>query len=223
MSKFDPTVQREPVFNAPPGVLVLCGLLVALHAVPLLLGQDVEFWILEHLSLLSIDLSGLLGFDDTSVPTWRALNLVSYAFLHANWMHLLINAGMLLALGSVVERAFGIRSLYLIFALGAIAGAVVQSLVEMGGVFVMVGASASVYAMMGLVVMLMVRSPAAGLQRRGIYLAAVLLVLNLLTGIFGIGELLGGADIAWEAHIGGFALGLLAYRPLVESRKSRGR
>jgi membrane associated rhomboid family serine protease len=57
--------------------------------------------------------------------------------------------------------------------------------------------------------------PAASLSRasrdsRIMVIAAAWFGLNLLVGLLGVGAP-GGESIAWEAHIGGFAAGLLLF------------
>ena len=47
-------------------------------------------------------------------------------------------------------------------------------------------------------------------DRRILVSSAVLVVINLLT-IVGFGASQNGAGIAWEAHLGGFVLGLFTY------------
>jgi membrane associated rhomboid family serine protease len=57
--------------------------------------------------------------------------------------------------------------------------------------------------------------------RRGLWLLVGLwLVTNVLTGVAGIGG--EGEPVAWVAHIGGFATGMLLY-PLFVRREFRGK
>lgn len=214
--------KREPVFNAPSGIVWLCVALVTVHAVSVLGGRDIEMWMFQRLAFSPVYFWDLLGESRYQVPGWAGVTLVTHAFLHGSWMHLLVNTGMLLAFGALVERVFGLKAMLSVFVLGAVAGAVVQSLAEGDTLIPMVGASGAVYAMMGLVVQLMLASRAEGMARRGVVLASILLLLNLLTGIAGMGEFLGGATIAWQAHIGGFAFGFVSFWPLRALRRRQG-
>ncbi len=212
---------REPVFNAPPGIVWLCASLVVVHALSTLLGRDLELWVVQRFAFSPVYFWSLIGSGQYLVPSWSPITLVTHAFLHGDWMHLAVNCGMLLAFGAMVERVFGLRVLLGVFLLGAVAGAVLQSLAEGDQPIVMVGASAAVYAMMGLVVQLMLWSGREGMARRGLVLAVILLAINLATGIAGLGDFLGGAQIAWQAHIGGFGFGFLAFWPLRAWRRAR--
>ncbi len=214
--------KREPVFNAPPGIVWLCGVIVAAHLISTLGGRELEMWLFQRLAFAPVYFWDLIGASRYQVPAWSSVTLVTHAFLHGSWMHLLVNTGMLLAFGALVERVFGLKAMLAVFLLGAVAGAVIQSLAEGDELIPMIGASGAVYAMMGLVVQLMLASRAQGMVRRGVVLASLLLLLNLLTGIAGVGDLLGGAAIAWQAHIGGFALGFLSFWPLRAWRRRRG-
>jgi len=205
---------REPIFNAPPGIMWLCIALVLVHAASSLLGGEVEQWFFQRFAFSPVYFWSLIGGGQFSVSPWSGFTLLTHAFLHADWMHLLINSGMLLAFGAIVERVFGLKAMLGIFVLGAVSGAVLQSLAEGDAPIAMVGASAAVYAMMGMVVQLMLASGKSLVARRGLVLAVLLLAINLATGIAGLGDFLGGAQIAWQAHIGGFAVGFLAYWPL---------
>ena len=49
----------------------------------------------------------------------------------------------------------------------------------------------------------------------------IVTVMNIVVGSFG-GLLAGGLNIAWEAHLGGYFFGLLAY-PFFESLSRGGR
>jgi membrane associated rhomboid family serine protease len=48
-------------------------------------------------------------------------------------------------------------------------------------------------------------------DRRALIFMLVFLVITLASGVQGLPDFADGARIAWEAHLGGFAAGLLAY------------
>lgn len=221
MSKEADYPAREPIFNAPPFVIALCGVMVVIHAATSLLGQEAAIWALQRFAYSPLYLWSALGAVELNISPWRLGTLVTHAFLHADWLHLGVNVGLLLSFGAVVERVFGRVALLLVFLLSAVAGAVTQTFFEGQAPFVMVGASATVYAMMAVVVCIMIASKQGGLRQRGLVMGVVLMGLNLLTGVVGLGDFLGGAEIAWQAHLGGFLLGLLAFKPLVWERRRR--
>jgi membrane associated rhomboid family serine protease len=221
MSKEAEYPAREPIFNAPPYIIGLCGVIVVIHAATSLLGQEAAIWMLQRFAYSPLYLWSALGAVDLNIPALRLGTLVTHAFLHADWLHLGVNVGLLLSFGAVVERIFGGVHMLLVFLLSAVAGAVTQTFFEGQAPFVMVGASATVYAMMALVVCIMIVSKQGGMRQRGLIMAVVLMGLNLLTGLIGLGDFLGGAEIAWQAHLGGFVLGLLVFKPLLWLRRRR--
>jgi len=140
---------------------------------------------------------------------WR---LITSAFLHSTSFipHLLFNMYALFILGPALERFLGrVRylALYLVGALGGSVGVVLlyqlavatndASSKWLGGLLAWgpsLGASGAIFALMGA---LLVLRKAMGLQLMQIL---IVVVINLAFGFFVRG-------IAWEAHLGGLAVG----------------
>jgi rhomboid family protein len=121
---------------------------------------------------------------------------------------MIINAGMLLAFGSMVERRFGsIRFLVLYFLSGWF-GAMAEYLIAEPGLDIFLyGASGGVFGAMGATAIVLLPR----YKWRGVLIfVAVLLGINLIIGATALGTLLvgPGAGIAWAAHCGGFAAGM---------------
>ena len=161
-------------------------------------------------------------------------SVLTYALLHGSWTHLLLNSIWLLAFGSAVARRFGSVRFVAFMALTAIGGALGHLLTHTEDVVPMIGASAAVSGCMAAALRFAFqagaplggfsiggieayRLPALGLrdilrERRAMMFLMVWLVMNILTGIgapeFGLAD----AAIAWEAHIGGFVVGLFAFQ-----------
>jgi membrane associated rhomboid family serine protease len=119
--------------------------------------------------------------------------LITAAFLHANFFHILFNMLTLAIIGSPVEAALGkvrFAALYLVAALG---GSVVSYLVSPANQLG-VGASGAIFGLMGAYFVLA--------RRRGIRNSGIggLIVVNLILS-FTI------AGIDWRAHIGGLVTG----------------
>lgn len=173
---------------------------------------------------------------DAGAKPWTFL---SYALLHGSWAHVLLNAVWLAAFGTPVARRCGAARFALIAAAAALGGAVAHALVHPLGIAPLVGASAAVSGLMAAAarfVFAPVGSRNAGgdpfseshvkptlrlselLRNRSAALfLAMWFATNLLFGF--IAEPLGVTDasIAWEAHLGGFLVGLFLF-PLVEGR-----
>lgn len=179
---------------------------------------------------------GQFFLGNGSLQPWTVL---SYAFLHGGWAHLGLNAVWLLAFGApVVRRIRAVRFLAL-FALGAVAGAAAHYAVDPLSLQPLVGASAAVSGCMGAAVRFIFaplrRSAdavaelghlaprrslvALATDRRAVAFLLVWFVSNLVTGLGAVPLGLSDAPIAWQAHIGGFLLGLLVF-PLFDPVRS---
>ncbi len=221
--------KREPMFNIPVTILGFSVILIGIHGVR-------EF-ILPYASQLDF----LLRFafvparyvvDGSQLPlfgTSRYFSPITYAFLHGNWEHLIVNLLWLVAFGSAVARRFGAIRFTLFSLLAAVAGAALHFAVFPKDIVPMVGASAVVSAYMGAACRFAFvpgrmgagneafNKPALSLigsfkNPASLIFIAVWFVMNYLFGsglVSVVGE---GASIAWQAHIGGFLFGLLAFR-----------
>jgi membrane associated rhomboid family serine protease len=176
------------------------------------------------------------ALDDGSLKPWT---FVTYAFLHGSLPHLALNSLWLLAFGSPVARRFGDVRFLLFFLVCAVAGAIAYALVRSTDVIPMVGASGAISGAMAaatrfalrsdvpLIVLradpgVMDRLPALPLaqalaDRRVLVFLIVWFGTNL---VFGLVPALSEGTVAWEAHVGGFLVGLLFF-PLFDPVRQR--
>lgn len=130
---------------------------------------------------------------------------VSHAFLHGGLLHLAMNSAILLGLGRLVGERYGDGTILPLFLLSAIAGGVAFVLINASDV-PMVGASGAVFGFLGVwTIWDWYRHRAHGVSPRPVVTRAVVLLLVNVLFFFGF-----GGSIAWEAHLGGYAAGLLA-------------
>jgi membrane associated rhomboid family serine protease len=164
---------------------------------------------------------------------WRFWTFVTYAFIHADIVHLGFNSVWLLAFGTAVARRFESLRFLVFFALTAAAGALAHLLSHAGDLQPMVGASASISGTMGAAARFAFqrggpldpwrasgdhayRLPAAPLlvalrDARVLAFLGAWFGLNLLFGL-GSWSIIGeDQSVAWEAHVGGFLAGLLLF------------
>ncbi|KQM82032.1 hypothetical protein ASE68_00845 [Agromyces sp. Leaf222] len=133
---------------------------------------------------------------------WRALTSV---FLHASILHLLLNMYTLWLFGQLLEPMLGrvrFLALYLISGLAGSVGVVLLA-APLGWVL---GASGAIFGLMGAFVVIQRR---LGGNMTQLY---ILLAINL-----GIG-FLPGANISWQAHLGGLVGGALVGLIYLETR-----
>ena len=172
----------------------------------------------------------------------RWWTLLTYAFLHGSWAHVGFNCLWLAAFGAPVARRFGPARFLALLVVAAVIGALVQYAADVASFVPVIGASAGIAGAMGAAVrfvfrpssdasaMLDRREIEAGFARPALSLpdlvrtkAALFFILvwfgtNLVFGLYpslsGVSE----GPIAWQAHIGGFLTGLLAF-PLFDPRR----
>lgn len=225
---------REPILNVPAIVLFILLVLVAVHAVrTLLLSEAADQIFLLTFAFIparfDAALDGILP-GGTGAKLWT---FVTYALIHADITHLGFNAVWLLAFGSPVARRFGAWRFILLCAVAVAAGALAHLVTHVGERNPMIGASAAISAMMGAATRFAFqrggsldfwrgahgdpeRIPAAPLfvalrNPRVVSFLVVWFGLNLLFGLGSISLTDAEQSVAWEAHVGGFLIGLLLF------------
>ncbi|MBY8976678.1 rhomboid family intramembrane serine protease [Rhodobacteraceae bacterium NNCM2] len=142
-------------------------------------------------------------------------SVVTYAFLHAGILHLAMNCSVFLAIGHGIVRHAGIMPLLVCFFGSAIAGAITFGLLANTDA-VLIGASGGVFGQLGMLAAWRERLLRHhGLSRAPVWrLVMGLVVINVILAV-GMGGM-GGGQLAWEAHLGGFVAGwviALFYNP----------
>ncbi len=230
------TISRERMFNVPMIVLALSAFLGLVHAVFVLVltqEQTMEFLLLFSFIPARYDLAVLAG--ETWAVGWGAAvwTFVTYAFIHGDLNHLFFNLVWLLAFGTPVARRFGAARFMLFFLVTAAAGAAAHLATHFGEMVPTIGASAAVSGAMAAALRFIFqrggplgllrsrdeashRVPAAplGAMLRDLRAIAFLVVwfgLNLLFGMGTIAMPGVGQGVAWQAHIGGFLVGLFGF------------
>lgn len=163
-------------------------------------------------TLLELALSGW-GVDPQLL--W---SLVTHAFLHAGWLHLLTNAVLFLAIGHGISHEAGIRATLMIFLISCAVGALTFGLIT-STPGALVGASGGVSGFLGVFLCWRERWLARNeLPRQSVWLIiAALAAINVMMALGFVSH-----AIAWEAHLGGFLAGwLLAY--VIPPRRHRAR
>ena len=230
MAFLTPHAPRQPFFRAPAVVLLLIGALVAAHAARRLVSpaQSLE-WINRFAFIPARYSAAFLsrhGIDPGSLFD-RGLPFLSYMALHNDYTHLAINCLWLLAFGPIVARRFGTPLFLLFFVLCGVAGAAAHLAFNWGSPEPVIGASAAISGLMAAGIRLLPteRPPWASAgppaeaamlplwSRQILLFSLVWVAINIVSGMTGLG--MGGEAglIAWQAHLGGFAVGLLLSGP----------
>jgi membrane associated rhomboid family serine protease len=228
-------VQREPIFNIPPVIVAMLAVMAFIHAVRLLVltpAQDNEMLLLFVFDPMRFGTGVLPGGGLPGGLGAQVWTFVTYAFLHASWTHLGVNAIWFLAFGSAVARRFGTARFLIFFAVTAAAGAIAHLLAYGGQNAPVIGASAAISGTMAAAMrfafqrggLLSFRRPGGDVNYRVPALPLVRAlrepaVIAFLVVWFGINLVFAWSTpltgenevVAWQAHIGGFLAGMLLF------------
>jgi membrane associated rhomboid family serine protease len=206
--------RREPFINAPLIVVATSILLVGLHAFSAAASPDDQLNQLWVFALNPQRLSSGIGTDFGYATYLEAgLTFLSTALLHANWTHVLVNAGMLLALGAPPGRYLGgsfagAGRWMLVFLAAVAAGSAAYVALAGADAPPAIGASGGVSGMFAAAFLL---HPYGGLRRLTdpdfLRMTAAFAGMNAIL-VFA-GPLLVGGGVAWQAHAGGYVGGAL--------------
>lgn len=200
---------REPVFNAPWPAVLIVVLIVGGYGLQTLFPVDAVL--------------GAFAFAPANLTATRWETLITAIFLHGSWSHALMNGAFALAFATPVARLFGssVQGVLVYFTFYVVCGILSNlgyAAVHPGSAGLIVGASGAVSGLMGAAARLI----GGGGDRVGpLFSKAVLgmgggwIAVNLLIAVFG-GAFLpgsGSAGVAWEAHLAGFAVGVLLIQP----------
>lgn len=163
----------------------------------------------------------------------RIQTLITYAFLHGGWTHVIVNALWLVAFGGAVDRRFGAARYLLLGAVSAVAGALAHMAIEPQSPLPLIGASGVVSGYTGAMARFAFatggplgrwrapgddsfRYPAAPLadffrNRRALIFVGLWFGLNIITGVAALPLGVSEGPVAWMAHFGGFAAGFLLF------------
>lgn len=178
--------------------LAMLVAIVAIHAyVSSLSGSRLEM-VYTQFALIPARFGELHDFSADALLTF-----VSHAFLHASWGHVLANSYALFLFGLLAERFLGTARVVLVYFASAIAGGLLFVLLDPNAFIPLVGASGAISGLFGAAI---VSAPPA--SRRPLAINAVVW-LGLNVGLPAATAGIDGQRIAWEAHLGGFLIGLL--------------
>ncbi len=233
-------MSRTPAINLPPAVLWLAALFIGVHLLRQVLTPEQERWLLLAFSFIPVRYAEIGNALPGGVAA-RIWSPVTYAFLHGDVAHLVVNVLWMAIFGGALARRFGSVRFLLMSLVATIAGAAAHYIVHPMDGAIVVGASGAVSGMMAATACFAFapggplaggrtaaayRQPAEPIVRallnpRAAAFIIIWFAINLLFGLTGgLGADLAGR-IAWEAHIGGFLAGLFAFPLLDPVRRER--
>jgi membrane associated rhomboid family serine protease len=270
MSAIEPRGVRrrsERMFNAPAVVVVLVVVLLAIHVVVNWTPEAIEDRVVRDFAFIPgrltiavwprrlVDLLDRANSDPAALMQVREIRelgalsggakpwtLLTYAFLHGSWTHVLLNTVWLIAFGPPIARRFGSARFLVFMAVTAIMSALAHWANAPMDFSPLIGASGADSGLMGAATRFMFQPgaplgafgsfnrpeiesiPAVSLrgvfvERRALIFLAIWFATNFIFGAgaqtFGLSDM----PVAWVAHVGGFVTGLVLF-PLFD-RPSR--
>jgi membrane associated rhomboid family serine protease len=224
--------ETPPAINVPRVVLLVVGLLVAVHALFWVLGEDARVW--SHQTLLFIPVR-LGGGPPVPFPYGAEIwSFFTYALFHADRFHLASNCIWLLIFSTPLARRISAWRYLALISGSAIAGAAAMLPTHWGENLSVLGASAAVSATLAAAMpiifapgfqmgqshhvdykRLRVPGPLELLRNpRALVFAGVFVAMTLVTGAsmaMSSVAFLEERPIAWEAHLGGFIAGFVLF------------
>ena len=141
-------------------------------------------------------------FPDKSPP----FSVLASMFLHGGLAHLLFNMWSLWIFGNNVEEAFGHAGYLILYGIGGVVATLAFAFINPDSTIPLVGASGAIAAVLGAYAVLFPTHRVLTLVGWFVLpLPAILFLGVWFFGQFG----LGGTNVAWEAHVGGFVFGLV--------------
>lgn len=137
------------------------------------------------------------------------LSLISHQFLHSGVLHLLINLYFLYILGDNVEDVLGRLGFLVFFVSMGILGGLSHTLIDWGSVVPMVGASGAISGVMAAYAVFFRRAKLTFMLIVFQFKVSAPAYVSIWLGLNVLGLLLHQGRVAWGAHLGGFAGGLL--------------
>ena len=207
--------------------IILANLLVFIYEISLSAGEINRLFI--ERGVLPVR---LIDWLESPGGLEEPFTIVTAAFIHAGWLHLIGNMLFLWVFGDNVEDALGHLRYLLFYAVAAVGAVALQVVSDQQGLIPMVGASGAIAGVLGAYLVLYPRATVGviipwvwffgPLPVPAVILVGFWFLLQLATGFASIGAAtsVSGGVAVW-AHVGGFATGFLIAllaRPLIPRR-----
>lgn len=170
--------------------------------------------------MIPATLFGHAGLSPGLDPLAPEMTVLTSMFLHGGFMHLIGNMLFLWIFGNNVEDAMGHVRFAVFYGLCGIAAALTQGLVDPTSQIPMIGASGAVSGVLGAYVLLHPRAHVVTLLWLGFFVHMLRLPAVLVLGGWIVMQIFNAAlsdptegGVAWYAHIGGFAAGMILLLP----------
>ena len=212
-----PLRDRIPAKSFP--VITICIIIVNIlvYIYQMSLGNNINTFI-NNFAVIPVSFSSL---TDKPILDWFILfpRLFTSMFIHGGIIHLLGNLWYLWIFGDNVEDFFGHFYFLLFYLVGGMVGALAHIYFNLNSNIPTIGASGAIAAVMGAYIMLYPKSRITTIvfiiiyftitEIPSLFFLGFWIVLQLLYASFSAVNNASGGGVAWWAHIGGFAFGMV--------------
>jgi len=174
-------------------------------------------------------MAGVTGSAEPQPPTW--LTLFTSMFMHGGLLHHGGNMLFLWIFGNNVEDSMGRTKFVIFYLLGGIAAGVGQLIIDPNSTVPNLGASGAIAGVLGGYLILFPRARVITVifivffftivELPALLILGFWFVQQVLFGYFDLGTAGESGGVAYFAHVGGFAFGLLAVKLFADERKQR--
>ena len=212
-----PLRDENPSHSAPVVTRVLIVINTIAFVYELMLGQQVGYFMLEW-GLVPARLT--MALREGGEPlTGPGLTLVSSMFLHGGWLHLIGNMWYLWIFGDNIEDRLGRGKFLGFYLFSGIVASLLHYVLNPASRVPTVGASGAIAGVLGGYIVAFPRAriitlvplfpffqvmPLPALVVLGLWF-----VMQFFSGALSLGFGVGGGGVAWWAHVGGFACGII--------------
>ncbi len=161
--------------------------------------------------------------DYGSVPVHQGVpwpfTVLTSMFMHGSWLHIIGNMWFLWIFGDNVEDAMGHGRYFAFYIVAGVAAAMAQVLITPSATVPMVGASGAIAGVLGAYLILYPHARVRSLFILFIFITTIYVPAWLLLGLWFVSQFfIGGHEVAWMAHVGGFIAGAALVHLLVKHR-----
>ncbi len=161
---------------------------------------------------------GLVPAQLMAHPDTKWVNIFTAMFLHGGWFHILSNMWVFFIFGDNVEDRMGGGRFLIFYLLSGVAAALLESYLLKNSSVPMIGASGAIAGVLGAYLVLFPRARIASLVPIFFIFTIIEIPATIFLLFWFVSQLFSGwlslqgssgSGVAWWAHIGGFAFGVL--------------
>ncbi len=227
-----PIRDDAPRYSVPYVTYFLVALNVVIFLFEVYLGQvdpRARWQFLNQFGVIPARLTGAVPVYSGEGPSLSLLSIVTSMFLHGGWLHLIANMWVLWIFGDNIEDYLGHFKFLIFYFVSGIAASLLHIVFNPGSTVPTVGASGAIAGVMGAYFLLFPSARVLTLVPIIFFFTFIWLPAWIVLGYWFIAQFLSGAatsistaqqsgGIAFWAHVGGFAAGMLMIKLLPKQR-----